>query len=456
MKNLMASIFCIVMLITTIVSAAIPLTSAGPVFKANSVKPGEVWVAPSVIGLDWTSPEWQARLPVYTFSGERPLNTLISMDDWPDDEVDQAAGGVVVRPTASSSDMASAPAGGSLKVKGKFTTPLSNDGSTGADTSLQGIVWGWVHIHRCSDNALLGQGLTGDPGKKAGKFKIAVANPGSAGLYAEIFPATSAGEVRTPTGGFDSYATVTPCKYPSLSDTRYKMGTYSMYAGDGGVYRGAWMIYESIVNDNRNWGAWNFFANRLGSEGWVMPSVTVRFPYESWAHYHTGGEIHLPVMNDARSPDVIQHEYGHFAMYTVYGGWFSTYCPSPHYINGVSHVNCAWSEGWASDVPYMTHSDKTYTYANNFEVDEENATGYWEDGPAVEGRVTMALIDLQDSENEAGDVASGLLANLWVVFHHSGMNVNFHDFMADYKATYGYPSSVSNTLAHNTIVFEDL
>jgi len=443
------------MLITTIVSVAIPLTSAGPVFKANSVLPGDVWVAPSVVGLDWTSLEWQTGLPVYTFSDERPLNTLVSMDDWPDEELDQKVRGSVMEPTSPDSDVVSASSPGRLGVKGKFTTPLSNDGSTGADTSLMGIVWGWVHIHRCSDNALLGEGLTGGYGRKAGKFKITVENPGSAGLYAEVFPATSAGEVRTPTGGYDSYATAIPCKYPSPSATRYKLGTWSIYAGDGGVYRGAWMIYESIANDARNWGAWNFFANRL-ADPWTLPSVVVRFPYESWAHYHVGGEIHLPTMNDARSPDVIQHEYGHFAMYQVYGTWFTTYCPSPHYINGVSHVNCAWSEGWASDVPYMTHNDKTYTYANNFEIDEENATGYWEDGPAVEGRVTMTLIDLQDSENESGDVASGYLGNLWVVFHHAGLNVNFHDFMADYKASYGYGNDMRNTLNHNTIVFADL
>jgi hypothetical protein len=219
------------------------------------------------------------------------------------------------------------------------------------------------------------------------------------------------------------------------------------------------MIYETITNDARNWGTWNFFANRLGSYGKVMPSVTVRFPYETWAHYHPGGEIHLPTMNDARSPDVIQHEYSHFAMYQTYGTSFTTYCPSPHYINGVSHVNCAWSEGWASYVAYVTHSDKTYTYANNFDVNEETptwGTSGWSNGPAVEGRVTGALMDLTDYQNEGVDLAQGLMFPLWWVFRYKGMNVNFHDFMADYKSVYAYNTIIVLTLYQNTIYYTDL
>jgi hypothetical protein len=350
-------------------------------------------------------------------------------------------------------------ASGNLKVSGKFVTPLSNDGVYGYDTSMKGIVWGRFEISRCSDGALFAYGLT----DLTGKFSATIWNPTPDGFYVSIIPYSSAASVRTAAGGYDSFSSSTPCFYPTARNRSLNIRTWKINSGSGYVYRGAWMIYETIVNDARKWGTWNFFANKLKGYGLIMPYVIIRFPYETWAHYHTGGEIHLPTMNDARSPDVIQHEYAHFAMYQVFGTSFTTYCPSPHYITGVSHVNCAWSEGWASYVPYMTHGDKTYTYANNFDVNEEKPTWDtpgWDNGPAVEGRVTCALIDLSDSQNEKGaitkDKSSGLTLKLWYVFRIYGLNVNFHDFLADYRVVYGYDSKMIDTLWHNTIYYSDL
>jgi hypothetical protein len=222
------------------------------------------------------------------------------------------------------------------------------------------------------------------------------------------------------------------------------------------------MIYETLINDHRGWGAWNFFRNRLSTYWIDFQGLVVRFPFETWAHYHPGGEMHLPTMNDARSPDVVQHEYGHFAMYKTYGTWFTTYCPSPHYINGISHVNCAYSEGWASYIPYMTHGDKTYTYANNFDVNEETptwGTSGWANGPAVEGRVTGALIDLTDTGTEGWDITSGWGLPLWYIFRYKAapaVVVNYHDFMAWFKTVHGYKTPIVLTNWYNTIYYTDL
>lgn len=464
----LAGQICILALMTTAIFAPLALgyaraLPAAPKLTPNAVDAGDVWVAPSVVGLDWTKPEWTANLPAYEVAAAPQLNTLMPKAAKVELLPTPAFVGNAPKPVAANTgEPIAAPTDGSpgaLVVTGKFVTPLSNDLYTGADTAMNGIVWGLVEIRRCTDGALLANGMTKEKGANAGKFSITIENPGTAGFQVWIIPDTSAGSVRTGTGGYNSYGTYTSCF--TTGGTSYNIGTYNIYSGSGGVYRGAWMIYETIVNDNRGWGVWNYFANKLGTNGMIMPYLIVRFPFETWAHYHPGGEIHLPTMNDARSPDVIQHEYGHFAMYTVYAGSFTTYCPSPHYINGISHVNCAWSEGWASYVPYMTHNDKTYTYANNFEVDEETptwATSGWDNGPAVEGRVTAALIDLSDSQNEGWDLAGGYTSQLWWVFRNKGMNVNFHDFMADFRSKYAssYKTPTVLTLWCNTIYYVDL
>ena len=442
---------------TTVLAAAI-------ILKANAATTGvDQWIAPSVVGLDPTSSAWLSKLPKYQIDAAPQMNTLVSNAPVALPPQGSAPGGIAPSPNgpdATEQPTVNMPFQSSWHVIGKFVTPLSNDLYTGADTAMMGIVWGRVDIRRCSDNVYLMNGLTMGYGAYAGTFDINIGtNPYGAGFKAYIYPYSSAGSVRTGAGAWSSYGTVTPCFYPGETATFYNIGTWNIYSGAGYLYRGAWMIYETIVNDARNWGTWNFFANRLGGYYIVMPHVIVRFPFETWAHYHLGGEIHLPTMNDARSPDVIQHEYGHFAMYTTYGGYFTTYCPSPHYITGVSHVNCAWSEGWASYVPYMAHGDKTYTYANNFDVNEETSTwgtSGWANGAAVEGRVTGALIDLADGQNEGVDLASGRLIPDWWVFRYKGLNVNFHDFMADYKSVYAYNTIIVLTLYQNTIYYTDL
>jgi len=465
MKRSLYSMSLFILLVMAITLApALPVYAqpTGPILNQDSTGPGDTWTAPSIIGLDWTSSAWTAKLPKYPELTGRQYGTLVSASE--PAAPPPTAPTDVIAPSDINAPSQAPQNPGTLNVYGAFTTVLSNDGNNGADSGLVGIAWGDAHIYRCSDNAYLGGGLTNGYGSTVGQFSINVENPGASGFYVGIFPDTSAASVRTGSGGWDSYGTYVPstCFYPNLEATSYGIGSWYMYAGSGGVYRGAWMIYESIVQDARNWGAWNLFANRLNPYGTVFGYLVIRFPYETWAHYHAGGEIHLPTMNDARSPDVIQHEYAHFAMYSTYGTWFNTYCPSPHYINGVSHVNCAYSEGWASWIPYATHRDKTYTYANNFNVDEENLnwdTGGWSDGPAVEGRVTAALIDFSDSENDGWDITGNWLLNIWWIFKYRAapaVVVNYHDFMVKFKAQYAYKTPLVLTNWYNTIYYTDL
>jgi hypothetical protein len=447
----------LVMAITLAPTLPVYAKPAGLMLKQDSTGPGDTWYAPSNKGLDWTSPDWIAKLPKYTEATGHQLDTLVSANEPAAPPPAAAPEGVAPSP---SNDAPKGPQNpGTLTVYGMFTTPLSGDTYSGANTGALGIAWGEVEVYRCSDNAFLADALTNSYGSTVGQFSVPIANPFANGFYVGIVPDSTAASVRTASGGWDSYATYTSCFYPT-ADGSYGIGTWVI--GQGNNWREAMMIYETAVQDARNWGAWNYFANRLGAYSTNFPQLIIRYPYETWAHYHPGGEMHLPTANDARSPDVIQHEYGHFAMYQTYGTWFNTYCPSPHYITGVSHVNCAWSEGWASYIPYLTHGDKTYTYANNFDVNEETptwGTSGWDNGDAVEGRVTCALIDMQDTQNEGWDLASGWYLNLWYVFKYKAapaVVVNYHDFTYRCKLVYGYRTAIVLTNWYNTIYYVDL
>ena len=207
----------------------------------------------------------------------------------------------------------------------------------------------------------------------------------------------------------------------------------------------AWWIFQWI-NDG-----WNFYRNQ--GPNYSMPEIGVKYPFESWAHYHLGGQIHIPDANTARSPDVLVHEYAHFAMYTLYGNWFpQSNCPSPHYINSCSHVNCAWTEGWASFVPIAVYNSPVIHHVGSYLVNFENYSGigYWEDGDCVEGRVTGALNDLYDSPDDGWDHYAGGFMPIHNVFSSQTDN-NFNEFWNAWVAA-GQPDCAPvSSIRQNTI-----
>ncbi|MFI0237584.1 hypothetical protein [Streptomyces sp. NPDC016845] len=145
------------------------------------------------------------------------------------------------------------------------------------------------------------------------------------------------------------------------------------------------------------------------------------------AFYRPGeDEIYLPPQ-DADDRNVVVHEIGHAVMDDTYEeNDFESHCPDPHNIRLTSHVNCAWSEGFANWYSVAVFGNPLYvdrTDTNNdtsgFTVDFEKHswdTGGWDDGDAVEGRVAGALWDLVDTGTEGWDQYGAGLAPVWNTF----------------------------------------
>ncbi len=180
--------------------------------------------------------------------------------------------------------------------------------------------------------------------------------------------------------------------------------------------------------------------------------------YNGGAHYSEGGRIYLFANDVDDTPDTILHEMGHSVMYNIYGDYFpTTYCPDPHYLMGSSHVNCAWTEGWAQIWHMWTTNDPIRNYPGGGAVDLEAATwgdGY-DEGRTVEGRVAGAVWDIADSANDGYDKYSGGWLDIWHIMYHHNCD-KFGEFWDQWKAhnfnIHGAVASIyQNTIDWNTV-----
>jgi len=197
--------------------------------------------------------------------------------------------------------------------------------------------------------------------------------------------------------------------------------------------QGAWMIFSYHCGIAAGW---NYLDTTTGYEA---PMVICRWPYETWPHYHHGGEIHLPDWA-CWWPDVILHEYSHYVMYTLYG-----YMPTPpggpppeHYINETSNNVTAWVEGWANFFPLVVQNDPDLL-GWNLETPHWCSPN-WDDGDEVEGRVAGALWDIFDSQNDSApwyyDSLSDGFTHIWNIMHTTPCDT-FHEFWQAWN-TSGY------------------
>jgi hypothetical protein len=363
---------------------------------------------------------------------------------------------------------------GSLTVTGIFYCYISEDtprlGSMRSD-ELQRMVWGWAIVYRASDYAYLGDQVTGTDGS----FSIAVENPASNGFYVEMVPWTTAAHVvKSDESEYGSYTII---YYPSPSDTVKDIGGWA--PPDDVNYKAAWRAYETIVNDAYDRGGWDFMVNE--GPGFTPPRVKVRIPMPSGhgTHIHldpTLSTIDIDNVDYSRALDTLLHEYGHEIMYRAYSNWFpTTYCPSPHYIEGASHVNCAWTEGWPDFFPLACQMwgrdgspyDPYYEWGTgsyrNLETQTWGTSG-WDDGPAVEGRVAGALLDIYDYQNDGHDQwqrthspAYHKFSEIWDTLRNGGHHSNFHEYLQAWQ-TRGHlvSSPLAGCLWQNTIEYGDL
>ena len=174
-----------------------------------------------------------------------------------------------------------------------------------------------------------------------------------------------------------------------------------------------WQIYETIVQDHHDRGAWDFMANE--GPGFIPPTVKVKFkaPDGHGTHIHLDiGEIHVDNINYSRALDVVQHEYGHWVMYNAYNGYWPPNTGGTHYINKKSNVNMSWTEGWADFFPLAVQSydrweDSVFEWGNGAQIDLETptfGTPSWDEGDEVEGHVAGALCDIFDSRVDGYDI----------------------------------------------------
>jgi len=116
-----------------------------------------------------------------------------------------------------------------------------------------------------------------------------------------------------------------------------------------GDYRGGWYIHEQAVTGF-------LYAQSLGhthnkvSFYW-KPTYQPNSPDWTSATAGSGYSIYIASEDsgdgDEWVPSVILHEYGHSALYQVYGNrWVCTSCGGRHYWGQTTDPNFAWSEGW--------------------------------------------------------------------------------------------------------------
>jgi hypothetical protein len=215
--------------------------------------------------------------------------------------------------------------------------------------------------------------------------------------------------------------------------------------------RGAWWIFSA------HFGLTQGYLYLWSEVGYAVPTATARWPYETWPHYHPGGEIHLPSWA-CWWPDMILHEYGHHVMYSLYG-----YIPpsmGEHSINLRSNSTTAWAEGWADFFPLAVFNDPVFTWSNGThwaDINLETPTWYtlgWDSGDEVEGRVAGALWDIFDSQNDNApwyyDSFSDGFTRIWNAMSGAPRNT-FREFWQAWNITYYARQQTLLAIFQNTI-----
>jgi hypothetical protein len=196
--------------------------------------------------------------------------------------------------------------------------------------------------------------------------------------------------------------------------------------GPSGNDRAAW-IYDDVYRLRR------FVEEHRAGKGDPPGDCTVQWQTDStvqtgyyWSDVRLAGA-------DAGSRDIVVHECAHRYMHTAYGGWTSVWdhpANGQHFIEKVCAPACAWSEGWTYVLVAGADGNPTFTWPNgafrNLETANCTTPTWWDKGPAVEGRVGAALIDLIDPFTLSFDQVTGFTnepfnANCFGVDDESGL-----------------------------------
>jgi hypothetical protein len=291
-----------------------------------------------------------------------------------------------------------------------------------------------------------------------GTYKCpAVTNPGSVGVrtilytYTDYWPYDDILQVINPDWGSLVQYTITQPSATVLPDGTQDIGGWILINGNNwerafwiqqdlqDVYRYVWFGTGSTQSPYETTGP--------GTVSWNIDSLVGNY-------YAPGGYIYL--QGEAPLSDaMVGHEYGHNIMHNVYGSSDPTsYCPNPHIINGASHVNCAWTEGWAIFISMAANNDPDYEFTAGGSIDLETPTwddSNWDDGDDVEGRVAGALWDILDYANDGFDLWTDWgIANIWDTFYHQADN-NFYEFWSAWVSRGHNQFNAIRSIYQNTI-----
>jgi hypothetical protein len=236
----------------------------------------------------------------------------------------------------------------------------------------------------------------------------------------------------------------------TFSDGTQDIGSW--YINNDNYYERAFWITDDLIREYKY--IW-FNAGKSQSPQETAGPGTVEWKIDSTdgTYYRRGENIHLEG-EDPLSNTVVGHEYGHNIMWTIYGDWMpTTHCPSPHYIQYSSHVNCAWTEGWANFITIAANNDPVYRWASGSSLNLENptwGTPYWHEGEDVEGRVAGAMWDIIDTHDDGYDQYDGSFADIWDTIYHQNDN-RFSEYWAAWKSRgHNEPDAVMS-IYQNTI-----
>jgi hypothetical protein len=282
-------------------------------------------------------------------------------------------------------------------------------------------------------------------------------NPGGAGVRSRYLSYTNFnpyGDILvtvnpdTGTAGTTANAFAFTTSVQSFPDGTYDIGGWNTTSTNNN--RRAFWITNDLIR------TWKYIWFQTGSSQSPQESSgpsTVQWKIDSTdgTYYDRGGNVHLKG-DDPLSKTVVGHEYGHNMMWTIYGAWMpTTYCPSPHYIQYFSHVNCAWTEGWANFITIAVNDEPVYYWASGGSLNLETpswSTANWDDGDGVEGRVAGGLWDILDAANDGDDTYSdGDLVDIWDTIYHQN-DTNYSEYWAAWLSR-GHDNSSAGPIMSN-------
>lgn len=331
--------------------------------------------------------------------------------------------------------------------RGTYAPPAAhNTTASRALMALRPLVWSSVWLYDddgSSGDDYLGAALTDENGY----WRKCVTNPQADGDYIDLY--VQAGMANT---WYDVSPTV--AYNPYYWYTSNGTATWSNTSG-ANFNTGAWYVPNTSTN---LLAAWTFNdltranmyfrdPHRVNSDpsapttmeytvALAMVSSTKWSPASVDGTYYSFGDdtIHLKG-NDPRTYSALTHEWGHFVMNRLYGAdseWPAGdgNCPSPHYYNGVSNRNCAWSEGWANALALLVPNDPLYRWASGATANNETRAGFAA-GDRVEGNVAATFWDWMDKTND-GTAPNNDYVQLSFDSFLKAFNVQNDDFFSQY------------------------